>query len=98
MEKDLKELKAEFEEGKIQAYPNFESEEPLYSPRIGLHWILLEYSLRNKMECSERFIGCWGRKCNRYEKNYPSYKGEFLALASKVYDKWEHILKYQPPF
>ena len=50
MEKDLKELKAEFEEGKIQAYPNFESKEPLYSPRIGLHWILLEYSLRNKME------------------------------------------------
>jgi len=37
MEKDLKELKAEFEEGKIQAYPNFESEEPLYSPQIGLY-------------------------------------------------------------
>ena len=31
MEKDFKELKAEFTAGKIQAYPDFDSEEPFIS-------------------------------------------------------------------
>ena len=45
----------------------------------------------------ERFLACWGRKCNRHEKHYSSAKGELLALV-KCMKKWEHILKYQPPF
>ena len=32
----------------------------------------------------ERFLGCWGRKCNKYERNYPSYKGELLAVIQYV--------------
>ena len=36
MEKDFKELKAEFTAGKILAYLNFDSSEPLFSPRTSL--------------------------------------------------------------
>ena len=43
----------------------------------------------------ERFLGCWGRKCNQFERNYPSYKGELLAVI-KCIKKWKHILSYQP--
>ena len=37
----------------------------------------------------ERFLGCWGRKCNKYERNYPSYKGELLAVIQFI-KKWKH--------
>ena len=36
MEKDFKELKAEFTAGKIQAYPDFDSEKPFILTKIGL--------------------------------------------------------------
>ena len=45
----------------------------------------------------ERFLGCWGRKYNRYERHYSSTKWELIALV-KCMKKWEHILKYRPPF
>ena len=41
----------------------------------------------------ERFLGCWGRKCNKYKRNYPSYKGELLAVIQCI-KKWKHILSY----
>ena len=44
----------------------------------------------------EQFLGGWGRKCNKYERNYPSYKGELLAVIQRI-KKWKHILSY-PPF
>ena len=43
----------------------------------------------------ERFLGCWGRKCNKYERNYPSYKGEQLAVIQCI-KKWNYILSYHP--
>ena len=43
----------------------------------------------------ERFIGCWGRKCNEYERNYPSYKGQLLAVIHCI-KKWEYIISYRP--
>ena len=53
--------------------------------------------LSQKQEVVERFLGCWGRKCNHYERHYSSTKGELLALV-KCMKRWEHILKYRPPF
>ena len=53
--------------------------------------------LSQKQEGVERFLGCWGQKCNCYERNYSSAKAELLALV-KYMKKWEHILKYRPPF
>ena len=46
-------------------------------------------------EGEERFLGCWGRKCSSYEQNYPSYKGELLAVVCCA-KKWRHILSYRP--
>ena len=43
----------------------------------------------------ERFLGCWGRKFNKYKKNYPSYKGELLTLIQCI-KKGKHILSYRP--
>ena len=43
----------------------------------------------------ERFLGCWRRKCYQYEQNYPSYKGELLAVIHCI-KKWKHILRYRP--
>ena len=43
----------------------------------------------------ERFLGFWGRRCNNYEGNYPSYKGELLAVIQCI-KKWKHILSYLP--
>ena len=40
-----------------------------------------------------RFLGCWGGKCNKYERNYPSYKGEVLAVIQCI-KKWKFILNY----
>ena len=28
----------------------------------------------------ERFLRCCGRKCNKYKKNYQSFKGELLVM------------------
>ena len=43
----------------------------------------------------EIFLECWGRKCIKYERNYPSYKGELLAVIQCI-KKWKHILSYRP--
>ena len=63
----------------------------------GLVWF--EYFLCilfQKQEEVERFIGFWGRNCNRYERHYPSMKEELLALVKSM-EGWKHILKYRPP-
>ena len=96
MEKDFLELKSEFKAGRIQAYPDFDSTEPFI---LTMDWSALNIAgvLSQKQDGVERFLACWGRKCNRYEKHYSSAKGELLALV-KCMKKWEHILKYRPPF
>ena len=90
MQKDFLELKAEFSAGRIQAYPDFDSDEPFI---LTTDWSSLNIAgvLSQKQEGVECFQGCWGR--NRYERHYSSTKEELLALV-----KWEHILKYRPPF
>jgi len=86
MEKDFLELKAEFSAGRIQAYPDFDSDEPFI---LTTDWSSLNIAgvLSQKQEGVERFLGCWGRKCNRYERHYSSAKGELLALV-KCMKKW----------
>ena len=43
----------------------------------------------------ERFLRCWGKKCNKYDWNYPSYKGELLAVIQCI-KKWKYMLIYWP--
>ena len=79
IEQDFVELKRAFTEGGIQAFPDF---------GVGDLFILTtDWSKENiagvlaqVQDGQERFLGCWGRKCNKYERNYPSYKGELLAV------------------
>ena len=82
MEKDFLELKAEFSAGRIQAYPDFDSDEPFI---LTTDWSSLNIAgvLSQKQEGVER--------CNCYERHYSSAKGELLALV-KCMKKWEHIL------
>ena len=40
-------------------------------------------------QVQERFLGCWGRKCNKYEWNYSSFKGELLAVIQCTYKEME---------
>ena len=82
--------------GRIQAYPDFDSVEPFIRTT---DWssLNIEGVLSQKQDGVERFQGCWGQKCNWYERHYSSAKGELLALV-KCMKKWEHILKYLPPF
>ena len=96
MEKDFKELKAEFTAGKIQAYPDFDSDEPFI---LTTDWSASNIAgvLSQKQDGVERFIACFGRKCNVYEKHYPSMKGELLALVKSM-ARWKHILQNRPPF
>jgi len=92
MEKDFREFKEEFMAGKIQAYPDFDSNEPFI---LTMDWYPLNIAgILSQKQC---FIRCWGRKCNRYEKDYPSMKGELLASVKSI-ERWKHILKYQLPF
>ena len=43
----------------------------------------------------ERFLVFWGRKFNKYKKNYPSNKRELLEVIQCI-KKWKHILSYHP--
>ena len=57
MEKDFLELKEEFSVGRIQAYPDFDSEEPFILTR---DWSSLNIAgvSSQKQEGVERFLGC----------------------------------------
>ena len=93
MQQDFEALKQEFQIGRVQAYPDFGPGEPF---RVTTNWSKDNITgiLSQNQEGEEKFIGCWGRKCNQYEWNYPSYKGELLAVIQCI-KKWEHILRYR---
>ena len=69
MEKDFLELKVEFSAGRIQAYPDFDSADPYI---LTMDWWSLNIAgiLSQKQEGVDHFLGCWGQKCNRYERHY----------------------------
>ena len=94
IECDFVELKRVFTEGGIQAFPDL---------RVGDLFILTtDWSKENiagvlsqVQDGKESFLGCCGGKCNKYERNYLSYKGELLAVIQCI-KKWKHILSYHP--
>ena len=61
IEQDFVELKKAFLEGGIQAFPNF---------GLGYLFILTKENIAGVLfqvqDGKERFLGCWGRKCNKY--------------------------------
>ena len=94
IELDFIELKKAFTDSGIQAFPDF---------KFGDLFILTtDWSKENiagvlsqVQDGQERFLECWGRKCNTYEWNYSSYKGELLAVI-QCNKKSKHILSYGP--
>ena len=79
IEQDFIELKKAFPEGGIHAFPDFGVGDPFI--------LLTDWSKENipgvlsqVQDGQERFLRCWGRKCNKYERNYPSYKGQLLDV------------------
>ena len=94
IERAFIELKKAVTEGGIQAFPDF---------RVGDLLILtIDWSKENIAEVlsqvqdeQERFLRCWGRKYNKYMQNYPSYKGDLLAVIQCI-KKLKHILRCCP--
>ena len=90
IEQDFIKLKKVFTEGGIQGFPDF---------GVGDLFILTtDWSKENMagvlsqvQEGMERFLRCWGRKCNKYERSYPSYK--LLAGCDPVYQEMEAYIK-----
>ena len=93
IEQDFIELKKAFTEGKIQAFQDFGVGDPFI---LTTNWSMENITrvLSQVQDGQERFLGCWGRKCNKYERNYPCYKGELLAVIQCI-KKWKHILTYR---
>ena len=94
MQQGFEVLEQELQIGRVHAYPDFCSEEPF---RVTTAWSKYNIAgiFSQNQEGEEKFIGCWDRKCYQYEQNYPSYKGELLAVIQCI-KKWEHILRYRP--
>ena len=94
IERDFSKWKKALTEGGIQAFPDFGVGDPFI---LTTDWSKENITgvLSQVQERQERFLHCWGRKCNKFERNYPSYKGELLALI-QCSKKWKHILSYRP--
>ena len=62
---DFVELKRRFTEGGIQTFPNFGLGDPFI---LTTDWSKenIEGVLSQVQDRLERFLGCWGRKCNQY--------------------------------
>ena len=75
IERDFVELKKAFTEGKIQAFPDLGVGDSFI---LTTHWSKenIPGVLSQVQDGQERYLRCWGRKCNKYERNYPSYNGE----------------------
>ena len=74
IEQDFMGLKEAFTKGGIQAFPDFGIEN-LFILTTDWNQENIPGVLSQVQNGEERFLGRWGRKCNKYERNYPSYKG-----------------------
>ena len=94
IEQDFIELKKTFTKGGIQAFPDFGVGDPFILTK---DWSKENITgvLSQIKNGQETFLGCWGRKCNQYKRNYPSYKGELFAVIQCI-KKWKRILSYRP--
>ena len=89
IKRDFIKLKKAFTKDRIQAFPDFGAGDLFI---LTTDWSKENISgmLSQVQDRKERFLGCWGRKCNTYKWNHPSYKGEFFAVIHGM-KKWMHI-------
>jgi hypothetical protein len=77
---------------------------PSFSIPIGRTTVLAQCWVRSTTIGLEYLCACASRSLNKHEKNYPSYKGELLALAWAVRSfrthlhgtKFKLVTDYQP--
>lgn len=89
--KDFESLKIAFTKAPTRGFPDYESDQPF----------ILDTDF-SKEACSavlsqvqsgqERFLACFAKKNSPAERNYPSMKGELLAIILAL-RKFEHILR-----
>ena len=91
IEQDFIKLKKAFTEGGIQAFPDFGVGDAFI---LTPDWIKenMEGVLSQVQDGQERFLGCWRRKCNKYERNYPSYKSRTVS-CDPVYQEMATYVK-----
>ena len=94
IELDFVKVKKAFTKGGIQAFPAFGAGD-LFILTTELSKEYIGGVLSQVYDGQERFLGCWGRMCNKYKTNYTSYKGELLAVIQCI-KKWKHILSFHP--
>ena len=79
MERDFQELMKAFTDRGIQAFIDFRTGNPII---LTTDWNKENITgvLSQVQEEQKRFLGSWGRNCNKYEQTYQSYKGELLVV------------------
>ena len=68
---------------------------PLFSPRIGLHWILL--CTVSKTGRSGAFHQLLGQEVQLIREHYPSMKGDLLDLVKSMHGEMQEYPEVPPP-
>ena len=92
IERDFHRVKESIHRGGIQAFPDLWVGDPFI---LTTDWSKENITgvLSQVQVGKERFLGCWGWNCNKFMRNYPSYKGELLAVIQCI-NKWKYLLSY----
>ena len=80
MQVGLDKLKEEFQQDRIRAYPRWDIEDP-FIVTMDLSSEAIAVIISQVQDGKERFIAAGGMKCTKYERNYPSVKGELAAIV-----------------
>ena len=80
IERDFIELKKAFTNGGIQAFPDLGVGDPFI--------LTTDWSKENiagvLSQIQERFLWCWGRKCNKYERNFTSCNPVYQEVETHI--------------
>ena len=87
--KNINILKGLFQKCPLRAYPIYDSPHPFILD-TDISAIAVGGVLSQVQGESERFIGCFSKSCDSAQRNYPSFKGELLAVILGLH-KFEHI-------
>ena len=82
-------LKGLFQKCPLHAYPIYDSEHP-FILNTDFSATAVGGVISQVQGGSERFIGCFSKSCDAAQSNYPSFKGELLAVILGLH-KFEHI-------
>ena len=91
---DFNAVKNMFAQAPCRASPDFSVDSKPFILTIDFSKVAVEAVLSQEKLGKERFLGVKGRKCQIYEQNYNSIKGELLALVYGL-QKFNHLLQWK---